>query len=393
MKTETTEYLFAARTESVPQSFIREILKVASNPDITSFAGGLPNPVYFPVKQLANCAEKIFKEQGGQALQYAATEGYYPLREYISNRYRQRYKMDIPPERILITSGSQQALDLIGKIFVNSGDEVLLERPTYLGALQCLSVFQPIFREVQMNQHGVDTEDLQMEMGWNDIKLFYSIPNFQNPTGIQYSLETRKKVAAIIQNYKTIVVEDDPYGDIFFNEEMFPPIYSYLPDQTILLGSFSKTIAPGLRLGWMVANEEIIKKATVMKQASDLHSGNLSQFILYRFLCDYNLDEHIQTIRCAYKKQRDVMMDCLYNYFPSSVLYTKPEGGMFTWVTLSEGISSRELLNKAMDKNIIFVPGDSFYACSPDKQTLRLNYSNVEEVEMRRAMQVLGEML
>ena len=393
MKTETTEYLFAERTGNVPQSFIREILKVASNPNITSFAGGLPNPAFFPVKKLAECTAKVFQESGMQALQYAATEGYFPLREYISKRYRQRYNIDIPPERILITSGSQQALDLIGKIFINPGDEVMLERPTYLGALQCLSVFQPVFREVQMKEDGVDTEDLRMELGWNSIKLFYAIPNFQNPTGIQYSLETRKKTAEILSQYRTIVIEDDPYGDIFFNEERIAPIYSYLPDQTILLGSFSKTIAPGLRLGWMVANEEIIRKATIMKQASDLHSGNLTQYILYRFLQEYDIDDHIVTIQNAYRKQRDVMMDCLHTYFPTSISYTIPAGGMFTWLTLPTGITSREFLKQALEKDIIFVPGDSFYACNPDSQTLRLNYSNVEEGQMRKAMKVLGAMV
>lgn len=393
MNTQTSPYSFADRVNNVPQSFIREILKVASNPDIISFAGGLPNPAFFPVKELQQSTNDMFQHNGAQALQYAATEGYYPLREFISKRYRQRHHLEIPPEQILITNGSQQALDLIGKLFINPGDEVLMERPTYLGALQCLSVFQPFFQEVEMTPNGVDTEDLNIQLGWNNIRLFYTIPNFQNPTGIQYNIETRQKAAEILQHHQTIVIEDDPYGDILFNDEILPPIYSYIPDQTILLGSFSKTIAPGLRLGWMIANKEIIQKAGIMKQASDLHSGNVSQHILHRFLSEHNLDTHLSVIKTAYKKQRDVMMDCLQQYFPSSVQYTKPEGGMFTWITLPDGITSRALLEIAMKEKIIFVPGDSFYARNPDSQTLRLNYSNVEESVMREAMKKLGRMI
>lgn len=393
MKTQPTNLLFADRVNSVPQSFIREILKVASNPAITSFAGGLPNPAFFPVKELEQSAQHVFQQQGAEALQYTSTEGYYPLREFISQRYRQRYKLDIPPEQILITNGSQQALDLIGKIFINHGDHVLMERPTYLGALQCLSMFQPTFQEVQLNADGIDIDDLEDQLWSNPIKLFYSIPNFQNPTGSRYSKAIREQGMNVLSRYNTIVIEDDPYGDIMFDGEELPPLYSYMPEKTILLGSFSKTIAPGLRLGWMVANEEIIRKASIMKQASDLHSGNLTQHILYRFLTTYSLDAHIKIIQDVYRFQRDTMMSCLKQYFPSTIQYTHPQGGMFTWVTLPEEITARELLAKAMEQDIIFVPGDAFYANNPDTQTLRLNYSNVEEVSMRKAMNTLGGMV
>ncbi len=390
MKTVTSTNNFAERVNHVPQSFIREILKVASDPNITSFAGGLPNPACFPITALEKCATRVLREQGMQALQYATTEGYFPLREFISNRYQQRYNIKIPPEQILITNGSQQALDLIGKIFINPGDHVLLERPTYLGALQCLSMFQPLFNEVTLNEDGIDIVEFESQLLTNPIKLFYSIPNFQNPTGARYSTAIREKTMALISKCDTMVIEDDPYGDILFDGDPLPPLYSYNPEQTILLGSFSKSIAPGLRLGWMVASEEIIKKATIMKQASDLHSGNLTQYILYRFLIDYSIDAHLKTIQDTYRLQRDIMMSCLKQYFPTSIKYTIPEGGMFTWVTLPDGITARQLLNKAIAENIIFVPGDAFYASNADTQTLRLNYSNVEEHEMRRAMNVLG---
>jgi 2-aminoadipate transaminase len=392
-KIKTIENLFAERVNHVPQSFIREILKVASNPAITSFAGGLPNPAFFPVKELEQCTTHVFQQQGMQALQYTATEGYHPLREFISHRYRQRYGLEIPPEQILITNGSQQALDLIGKVFIDPGDNVLMERPTYLGALQCLSMFQPKFREVTLNADGIDIDDLEEQLWSNPIKLFYAIPNFQNPTGIRYSKTIREQAMHILSRYNTIVVEDDPYGDIFFDGEELQPLYSYMPEKTILLGSFSKSIAPGLRLGWMVANEEIIRKATIMKQASDLHSGNLTQHILYRFLTAYSLDAHIKKIQDTYRFQRDTMMSCLKQYFPSTIQFTHPQGGMFAWVTLPEEITARELLAKAIEQGILFVPGDAFYASDPDTQTLRLNYSNVEEAAMRKALNTLGGMV
>lgn len=393
MNTTTQQSKFAGRVANVPPSFLREILKVASNPEVVSFAGGLPNPSFFPVEALQICTQKVFDTYGMQVLQYAATEGYYPLRRFIANRYLQRFGLNIKPEQILITNGSQQALDLISKLFIDKGDSVLVERPSYLGALQCFSMYQPRFCEVTLYEDGIDVDELKQQVSANQIKLFYNIPNFQNPTGAQYSQEKRKQVAEIISNHATYIVEDDPYGDIAFNNERHAPIYSYLPHQTILLGTFSKTVAPGLRVGWMVADEDIIKKATIMKQASDLHSINLAQYILHHFLTDYNLDTHIKTITTAYEKQKNVMMKCLEQYFPQSINYTPSKGGMFTWLTLPDHIPARELLQKAMAQNILFVPGDTFYASSPSQHTLRLNFSNVEEDRMRRAMRTLGELV
>ena len=350
----------------------------------------MPNPSLFPIKELEDAATYVFQHQGMQALQYTSTEGYYPLREFISQRYRQRYGLKIPPEQILITNGSQQALDLIGKIFINPGDHVLLERPTYLGALQCLSMFQPKFHEVELNADGLDIDNLENKLWAQSMKLFYCIPNFQNPTGTRYTKEIREKMVEVMSRYNTFIIEDDPYGDIFFDGEDLEPLYSYMPEKTILLGSFSKSIAPGLRLGWMVANPEVIQKATIMKQASDLHSGNLTQYILHRFLTTHSLDAHLKKIRDNYRFQRDTMMSCLKYYFPATITYTIPQGGMFAWVTLPAEITARELLAKALEQQIIFVPGDSFYATNPDSQTIRLNYSNVDEATMRKAMNVLG---
>lgn len=393
MKNQLTQHHFADRVSNVPQSFIREILKVAADPSFVSFAGGLPNPAYFPIKELEASAAKVFQTQGAQALQYTTTEGVYGLREFISNRYRKRCQLDIPPEQILITTGSQQALDLIGKMLINPGDEVLLERPTYLGALQCLSMFQPTFKEVLLENDGISIDELEQQLLGNSIKMFYGIPNFQNPTGIRYSLEKRKLATKLFSKHNTIVIEDDPYGEILFDDQPLPLLYSYIPEQTILLGSFSKTIAPGLRLGWMVASKDFIQKATIMKQASDLHSGNLAQCILMQFLADYDFDSHVDKIKNAYRLQRTTMLTCIEDYFPKGIDFTKPEGGMFTWLKLPAHLTARELLEKSIREKIVFVPGDTFYASAPDEQTLRINYSNVATEKMKDAMKTLGGLI
>ena len=393
MTVKTERQIFAERVQQVPQSFIREILKVTANPDMVSFAGGLPNPSLFPLNEMEECAGLVFQKRGRQVLQYSETEGYYPLREFIAQRYQQKFGLNISPQQILITNGSQQALDLLGKVFLDAGDTVLMERPTYLGALQSFSVFQPRFSEVSLQNDGIDLDEFEERMFDSSPKLFYCIPNFQNPTGLQYSIEKRKRVAEIALHYSSYIIEDDPYGDISFTGNHLPPIYSYLPERTILLGSFSKTVAPGLRIGWMAAPLEIIRKATVMKQASDLHSNNLSQHILYEYLCNYDLDTHISKIINAYRFQRNVMMSCLEEYFPEDISYTRPNGGMFTWLNLPENITARQFLEKAMEQNVIFVPGDSFYAGKPDPHTLRLNFSNVDESVMRQALRKLGTVL
>lgn len=393
MNSTTQQQAFASRVDQVPQSFIREILKVASDPGITSFAGGLPNPALFPVAELAECAAHVFNEYSSKALQYAETEGLYSLRLSIANRYKQLYNLDILPEQVLITNGSQQALDLICKLFLNPGDKVLVERPAYLGALQCFAMFEAELSEINLEEDGINTDELADVLRTGEVKLLYGVPNFQNPTGISYSSQKRQEVAEILKAYQTVFVEDDPYGELSFNEEKRMPVYSYLPGQTILLGSFSKIIAPGLRLGWMIASPEIIKKATILKQASDLHSGNITQYILDEFLNRYNLDGHINCIRAKYKRQRDIMLECLYHHFPFAVSYTRPQGGMFCWLRLPEGLSARVFLDLALKEQILFVPGDAFYAHHPDKQTLRLNFSNVEEAEMIVALEKLGKLI
>lgn len=390
----TAKYTFADRVNSVPVSFIREILKVAAQPGIISFAGGLPNPDFFPVSEIAKATADILQNDGAAALQYAGTEGYFPLREYIAERYKRQHNMEISPGNILITNGSQQALDLIGKVFLNPGDDVLIESPSYLGAIQCLSMFQPEFSAIQLEQDGINTDQLRDICWEKDIKLFYCIPNYQNPTGITYGIVKRKAVAAYFAKYSpgTIIIEDDPYGDICFDGEPWRPIKSFYPDNTILLGSFSKTVAPGLRLGWLVAPEGIIEKLTVMKQASDLHSNNLAQRILHRFLTDHDFEVHLDKIRTEYCKQKNTMVRLLKKYIPKEILFVDAQGGMFLWLTLPSHISARDVLKDAAEQGVMFVPGDVFYLIGGEN-TIRLNFSNTRAPQMEEGICKLGEIL
>lgn len=381
--------LFADRVKNVPRSFVREILKVTENPEIISFAGGLPNPKTFPVEEIAIATDKVLREEGSQALQYSTTEGYGKLREYIANRYSSN-GLKINKDDILITNGSQQCIDLTAKIFVNKGDNILLEKPTYLAAIQSFSLYEPQFHSIPLMKDGVDTGKLKDILNSEQIKLFYSVTSFQNPSGISYSKEKRKEVAEIINDSETIFVEDNPYGELRFLGEDLPPIKSYL-DNSILFGSFSKIVSPGMRLGWIVAGKEIMEKLIIAKQASDLHSNYFTQRIVYQYLIDNRIDGHITKIRQLYKRQRNKMIDAIKEFFPPEVKYTQPEGGMFLWVTLPEGTSSLELFDIALKRNVAFVPGQAFYVNGEGKNNLRLNFSNSDEEKIEEGIRRLGK--
>jgi len=381
--------LFADRVKNVPRSFVREILKVTENPEIISFAGGLPNPKTFPVEEIAIATDKVLREEGSQALQYSTTEGYGKLREYIANRYSSN-GLKINKDDILITNGSQQCIDLTAKIFVNKGDNILLEKPTYLAAIQSFSLYEPQFHSIPLMKDGVDTGKLKDILNSEQIKLFYSVTSFQNPSGISYSKEKRKEVAEIINDTETIFVEDNPYGELRFLGEDLPPIKSYL-DNSILFGSFSKIVSPGMRLGWIVAGKEIMEKLIIAKQASDLHSNYFTQRVVYQYLIDNRIDDHITKIRQLYKRQRNKMIDAIKEFFPPEVKYTQPEGGMFLWVTLPEGTSSLELFDIALKRNVAFVPGQAFYVNGEGKNNLRLNFSNSDEEKIEEGIRRLGK--
>ena len=306
--------LFAHRMSKVPRSFVREILRVTEDPDIISFAGGLPNPISFPHKEIAESAAVVLKDSSEEALQYGSTEGYKPLRDYIAKRY-QNSGLDINSDNILMINGSQQGLDLIGKVFLNRNDTVLIERPTYLAAIQSFGLYEPKFVSIPLLEDGVNIEVLQDMVESLNPKLFYSIPNFQNPTGITYSKNKREKIGDIINENKTLLVEDNPYGEIRFIGENLPSI-KYYTEKSVLLGSFSKIVSPGMRLGWIVADKDIMNHLITAKQASDLHSNYLTQMIVHRYLTGYDVENHIQHIRNMYRIQRDCMVNMIKKYSP-----------------------------------------------------------------------------
>ena len=385
------EKLFAHRMGTVHKSFIREILKVTEDPKIISFAGGLPDPQFFPVKEIAKASLSVLEENGNDVLQYSTTEGYLPLREYIAGRYREKKGLPVDPDEIVITNGSQQGIDLIGKLFLDTGDQMVIERPGYLGAIQAFSMYEPVFQPVPLLDDGIDPALLERACTRKRIKLFYAVPNFQNPSGITYSRQRRRDVANILKKHDAICVEDDPYGELRFIGDDLPSIRAYHDDNTILLGSFSKILAPGLRLGWVCAKKDIMERIIVAKQASDLHSNYLSQRIIYRYLIDNDIDHHIQKIRDAYKKRRDLMVSMIAEYVPEVIHYTKPEGGMFLWITLPKGVSSLDLVDRALKNNVAFVPGKAFYVDGGGNNTVRLNFSNPDEEKIEEGMKRLAK--
>ena len=385
---------FSRRMGSAHRSFVREILKVTEDPSIISFAGGLPNPRFFPVRELTRAAEKALKEDGAAALQYATTEGFPPLREYIAARYARR-GVRVAADDILITNGSQQALDLIAKALLDQGDTALVERPTYLAAIQAFGLFEPRFRALELAEDGVPRELIAKALQEDNPKLFYAIPNFQNPSGISWSARRRREAATLLAAGDTVLVEDDPYGELRFSGEALPPIgaageSSGLAPWAALLGTFSKTVAPGLRLGWVCAGREIMERVIVAKQAADLHSNGFAQRVLHRYLSDNDVERHIARIREAYGRQRDLMVRMVETLFPPEVLCTKPEGGMFLWMTLPEGMSSTELLERAIKEKVAFVPGQAFFTDGCGANTMRLNFSNADEPMIEEGMKRLA---
>ena len=383
--------IFSDRIADVPRSFIREILKVTLDPTIISFAGGLPNRKFFPVQELKDATAKVFDTMGRDVLQYSASEGYSGLREMIAQRYHDQKNLNIAVKNILITNGSQQGLDLMGKIMINDGDDVIIEEPGYLGAIQAFSIFKPRFNPIVLTKEGLDIRQFKSVMTARKPKLIYTVPNFQNPSGLSYSEQNRREMAGIIEGTTTLLIEDDPYGDLKYSGTNKPSFQTILPQNTILFGSFSKTISPGLRLGWIAAPDAIMEKLLVAKQAADLHTTHFTQCILWQYLQDNDIEAHIQKKKEAYGKQLKVMLESIEQYFPASVAHTMPEGGMFLWVTLPENYSSRDLLDLAIKDKVIFVPGDPFYVNRRNTNTLRLNFSCMEEETIRSGIKNLGK--
>ena len=387
------ESLISKSCKNIPSSFIREILAVCEQPDMISFAGGLPNPTYFPVNQMKDAFTEIMNTEGSSTLQYAGSQGYYPLREWISQRYNDKYNLKLHPENILITNGSQQALDMLGKLFINAGDPLMMEKPSYLGAIQAFSAYRPQFHQISLTSQGIDLNELEDVILKTGSRFLYGIPNFQNPTGITYSKQTREDLAILLDWHGVIFIEDDPYNEIRFEGEFLSPVYAFNPEQTVWCGSFSKMVSPGLRTGWICAPNELIPHLLRIKQASDLHTNNIVQRLIYRFLCDNDPEEHLRKVRSAYKAQKDCMLASIKRYFPEEINYTNPEGGMFIWATLPEVLDSEELIKMAIQEKVVFVPGKSFFTENEGYRNMRLNYSNSSEEMIEEGIKRLGNVM
>lgn len=385
--------LFASRMGTIPKSFVREILKTTQDREIISFAGGLPNPRLFPVQEIAAAAVTALAGTDGSSLQYGPTEGYAPLRECVARRYRQNEGLNVTADKILITNGSQQGLDLIGKAFLNRQDAIAIERPAYLGAIQAFSAYEPRFCPVPLFADGVDLDGLADVLRNSRIKFFYTVINFQNPSGISYSEGKRAALAEILQPHDTLLIEDDPYKELRFEGEAKSSMRHRLGDKVVLLGSFSKIVAPGLRLGWVCAPRETLDKLIVAKQASDLHSNSFCQRMLYQYLATHDIDQHIAAIRAAYKRQRDAMLAAIDTHFPAEVTCTRPEGGMFVWATLPSGLSAIELFEYAVREGVVFVPGTSFFVDGGGAHNMRLNFSNADEEKIEEGIARLGRII
>ncbi len=381
--------LLARRTQRMQRSAIREILKVTEDPEIISFAGGLPNPRTFPVADVAEAAAKVLREAGTSALQYATTEGYRPLREFIARRYWEKQQLRIDPDEILITNGSQQGLDLLGKVLIDAGDPVLLERPAYLGAIQAFSSYEPKFSAVTLEDDGPNLAELEAALDRHRPKLFYTVPNFQNPSGLSYSAAKREAVGRLCGQRPVVLVQDDPYGELRFRGEPLPSLKHHCPS-CVLLGSFSKVVAPGLRLGWICAPRQLMDLMVTAKQGVDLHSNYFSQRVVHQHLLDHDLDTHIAMVRALYGRQCDAMVAAIKKHFPADVKSSEPDGGMFLWVRLPEGVSVMELFKVAIAREVAFVPGSAFFI-DPDDRHLRLNFSNSDEARIDEGMRRLGE--
>jgi 2-aminoadipate transaminase len=384
------QWHFAERAQQLQASFIREILKITQRPEIISFAGGLPSPATFPVERMKEAFDKVLTDNGRVALQYGPTDGYAPLREWIANSLSTEGST-IVPEQILMVSGSQQALDLLGKVMIDEGSRVLVETPSYLGALQAFSVYRPEFKSVDTDEHGLVPSSIAPVA--KGARLLYSLPNFQNPTGRSLSVERRRELVETCARLGLPLIEDDPYGALSYKGEPMPRMVAMNPDGVIYMGSFSKVLTPGIRLGYVCAPLPLVRRLELAKQAADLHTAQLTQMVVHEVVKDGFLDRHIPTIRTLYGNQCQAMLDALAEHFPAEASWTKPEGGMFIWVTLPKQVDAMKLLDQAIAARVAFVPGAPFYANEPETNTLRLSFVTVPPERIREGVAVLGKLI
>ncbi len=386
--------LYSDRIRKTKPSFTREILKVTNTANVISFAGGLPNPISFPLEELAKASQRIIQSGKDKVFQYSTTEGYLPLRQYIADRYETRFGLKFSPDDIMITTGSQQGLDLIGKVLLNKGDGVILEEPGYLGAIQAFSLYEPNFIPVTLEEDGINLEEIEKVLKTQSAKVFYCVPNFQNPTGLTYSKEKRKALYQLLEKYQVVLIEDDPYSELIFEGETLPYIGADKLEYSVLFGSFSKTISPGLRIGYVCTkNKTLMNHLNTAKQGSDLHTNIFSQYLIHDYLEHNDYNNHINKIKSMYHEQSKSMLSAMQKHFPSFVSWTTPLGGMFMWATLHNGLAAMDLLEKTKEAKVLFVPGDPFYTSKQGVNTLRLNYTNSHKEAIEEGIHRLGDII
>ena len=394
MPTTPTHWTLAARAAKMNPSVIREILKVTEKPGIISFAGGLPSSKTFPVAEFDAACAKVLRDDPAGALQYAASEGYGPLRELVASQLSAQsaaagVPWDVDPAQVLITTGSQQGLDLVAKILIDAGSKVLVESPTYLGAVMAFTPMEPNVVSVASDDDGIDIADLAAKSA--DARFLYVLPNFQNPTGRSMSEARRAALSAEALRSGLPIMEDNPYGDLWFDQAPPAPLTARNPEGGIYLGSFSKVLAPGLRMGFLVAPKAVYPKLLQAKQAADLHTPGFNQRMVAEVMKGGFLDRHVPTIRALYKHQRDAMLEALQREMAGlQVEWNSPEGGMFLWLRLPEGMNAIELLPLAVERNVAFVPGAAFYASDADPRTLRLSFVTASSTQINTGITALA---
>ena len=379
---------FANRIDSLRASDIREILKITQRAEVISFAGGLPAPELFPVEEIKEISRLLMEESGRVALQYSTTEGYEPLRQKIAARIGRKFQTQASAEEVMITSGSQQALDFTGKLFLDAGDVVLCESPTYLAAISAFRAYQPEFIAVPTDDDGMIIEELERILATTDnVKLVYVIPDFQNPTGRTWSRERRRRFIETVSRYGVAVLEDNPYGELRFEGEILPSIKSMDREGLVIgTGTFSKTFCPGMRIGWLVAAPPVIEKYVLIKQGADLCTSLRNQMEIDLFMERFDFEGNLVRLTELYRQRRNSMVAAQEAMMPEGVSFTRPQGGLFLWVTLPERIKAIELLKRCLEQNVAFVPGDSFFPNGGVENTLRLNYSNMPEDRIREGV-------
>jgi 2-aminoadipate transaminase len=388
----TKDWAFSERAGEMKSSAIREILKITEKPDVISFAGGLPAPELFPIEALTKACDKVLHEHGPQSLQYSLTKGILPLRQLLAEILSQKGTR-VTEENVLITGGSQQGLDLTGRVFLNEGDVVIGESPTYLGAIQAFNAYRPRWVTVDMDGEGILVDQVERKIREHKPRLIYVVSNFQNPTGITLSLKRRKQLVEVVQRYGVPIIDDNPYGELRYVGEHLPSLRSLGGEMVIELGTFSKIVSPGLRVAWVIASTEVIAMYERMKQGVDLHTNTFAQYVLCQYIKDGNLQPHIEEIKAAYSERRRVMVEALSEHFPEDVKWYEPDGGLFLWVELPAGSSATAILDKAVEQKVAYVPGKPFYPHEDRDNTLRLNFSNASLDMIREGMRRLGEVL